>query len=63
MTATNLIEFFKVLPKEEQKIFMGLAEKICTPFATISKRKPNSVLTKEQASDYLLSTTFKFKNS
>jgi hypothetical protein len=27
LTAANLIEFFKVLPVEEQKIFMGLAEK------------------------------------
>jgi hypothetical protein len=60
LTATNLIEFFKVLPKEEQKIFMGLAEKICTP---IAKRKSNAVLTKEQSLDYLLSSTFKFKNS
>jgi hypothetical protein len=63
LTATNLIEFFKVLPKEEQKNFMVLAEKITTPIIPKRGNKHSVPLTKEQALQYLLSSTFKLKNS
>jgi hypothetical protein len=59
LTANNLIEFFNVLPKEEQYKFMGLAEKILEP-KKINRSKPKKcVLSEQEAIQYLVTTIFK----
>ena len=58
MTANNLIEFFNVLPKEEQYKFMGLAEKILEP-KKINQSKPKKcVLTEQEAIRHLITVVF-----
>lgn len=59
MTANNLIEFFNVLPKEEQYKFMGLAEKILEPKKINQSKTKKSVLTEQEAIRYLVTNIFK----
>ncbi len=59
MTANNLIEFFNVLPQEEQYKFMVLAKNILKPQTTNLSKKKKPVLTKEDAIRYLVQNIFK----
>lgn len=63
MTANNLIEFFNVLPKEEQYKFMELAEKLLEPKKINLSKTKKKVLTKEEAIRYLITTVFRKKDS
>lgn len=58
MTAENLISFFKVLPLEEQRKFMGFAEKMIEPKKLKFPVKKKPVLTDEDALRYLTSKVF-----
>jgi hypothetical protein len=59
LTAENLISFFKVLPLEERRKFMGLAEKLIEPKKVKFPVKKKPVLTDEDALRYLTTVTFK----
>lgn len=58
MTANNLIEFFNVLPKEEQYKFMGLAEKILEPKKINLSKPKKCVLTEQEAIRHLITVVF-----
>lgn len=58
MTAENLISFFKVLPLDEQRKFMGFAEKMVEPKKVKFPVKKKPVLTFEDAITYLTNKVF-----
>ncbi|HCQ12056.1 hypothetical protein [Flavobacterium sp.] len=59
MTANNLIEFFNVLPAEEQYKFMQLAEKSLEPKKLRFPKKKSETLTQKEAIQYLITNHFK----
>jgi hypothetical protein len=59
LTANNLIEFFKVLPVEEQCKFMQLAEKSFESKKLIFPKKKKEILTQSEAIKYLITKHFK----
>ena len=59
MTANNLIGFFNVLPKDEQYKFMELAKKLLEPKKINQSKPKKSVLSKQDAIRYLVTTVFK----
>lgn len=59
MTANNLIEFFKVLPVEEQYKFMQLAEKSLDTKKIRFPKKKAEILTQREAIQYLITKHFK----
>jgi hypothetical protein len=63
VTAINLIEFYKVLPLEEQYKFLKLAESCTKPKSIKYSKKEKPVLSDAEALQYLTSVIFKNKNS
>lgn len=59
MTAENLIAFYKVLPEEEQRKFLGLTKEITKPIKINVPKKKEPVLTNEEALRYLTTVIFK----